>query len=150
MRVKKLDPRAKLPTRAYEGDLGFDLYALEDTDIPAVSEDGGISIVKIKTGIAVEFPPGWGGFIKDRSSVATKRGLHAVAGVIDNGYRGEVLVALANLSGKCQTIKAGEKIAQLVPIVLYPYDVDEAVFLSPTHRGEGGFGSSDEKIGGTD
>ena len=70
MRVKKLHSEAKLPTRAYEGDLGFDLYALEDMELPAVSEDGGIPVVLIRTGIAVEFPPGWGGFIKDRSSVA--------------------------------------------------------------------------------
>jgi len=142
MRVKKLHSEAKLPTRAYEGDLGFDLYALEDMELPAVSEDGGIPVVLIRTGIAVEFPPGWGGFIKDRSSVAVKKKLHVIAGVIDNGYRGEIKVAIVNLSGKVQKVEKGERIAQLVPVILYPYDIQEADALSETQRGEGGFGSS--------
>jgi len=142
MRVKKLHSEAKLPTRAYEGDLGFDLYALEDMELPAVSEDGGIPVVLIRTGIAVEFPPGWGGFIKDRSSVAVKKKLHVIAGVIDNGYRGEIKVAIVNLSGRPQKVEKGERIAQLVPVILYPYDIQEADVLSETQRGEGGFGSS--------
>ena len=142
MRVKKLHSEAKLPTRAYEGDLGFDLYALEDTELPAVSEDGGLPVVLIRTGIAVEFPPGWGGFIKDRSSVAVKKKLHVIAGVIDNGYRGEIKVAIVNLSGRPQKVEKGERIAQLVPVILYPYDIQEADALSETQRGEGGFGSS--------
>ena len=144
MRVKKLEPAAKIPTRAYQGDLGFDLYALEDTEIPAVSEDGGLPVVLIRTGIAVEFPPGWGGFIKDRSSVAVKKKLHVIAGVIDNGYRGEIKIAVVNLSGKVQKVEAGERIAQLVPVVLYPYDVQETDSLSNTERGDGGFGSSNK------
>jgi len=143
MRVKKLHSEAKLPTRAYEGDLGFDLYALEDMELPAVSEDGGIPVVLIRTGIAVEFPPGWGGFIKDRSSVAVKK-MHVIAGVIDNGYRGEIKVAIVNLSGRPQKVEKGERIAQLVPVILYPYDIQEADALSKTQRGEGGFGSSDK------
>ncbi len=142
MRVKKLHSEAKLPTRAYEGDLGFDLYALEDMELPAVSEDGGLPVVLIRTGIAVEFPPGWGGFIKDRSSVAVKKKLHVIAGVIDNGYRGEIKVAIVNLSGRPQKVEKGERIAQLVPVILYPYDIQEADALSETQRGEGGFGSS--------
>ncbi|MEO2083652.1 MAG: dUTP diphosphatase [Desulfurobacteriaceae bacterium] len=142
MRVKRLHSEAKLPTRAYEGDLGFDLYALEDTELPAVSEDGGIPVVLIRTGIAIEFPSGWGGFIKDRSSVAVKKKLHVIAGVIDNGYRGEIKVAIVNLSGRPQKVEKGERIAQLIPVILYPYDIQEADALSETQRGEGGFGSS--------
>ena len=142
MRVKKLHPKARIPTRACPGDLGFDLYALENVEIPAVSETGGLPVVLIRTGIAVEFPPGWGGFIKDRSSVAVKKKLHVIAGVIDNGYRGEIKIAIVNLSSKVQKVEAGERIAQLVPVILYPYDIQETDALSETQRGEGGFGSS--------
>ncbi|SMO61177.1 dUTP pyrophosphatase [Balnearium lithotrophicum] len=145
MKCKRLHPDTKLPTRAYEGDLGFDLYALEDVVIPTVNENGGIPVVKVRTGIAVELPRGWGAFIKDRSSVATRRLLHVVAGVIDNGYRGEIIVALANLSGREQRIEKGEKIAQLVPVPVSDFQVIEVEELTETNRGEGGFGSSGNK-----
>lgn len=142
MKVKRLHHNAKLPTRAYEGDLGFDLYVLEDVNIPAINENGGLPVVKIRTGIAVELPHGWGAFIKDRSSVATKLGLHTVAGVIDNGYRGEIIVAVVNLSGKEVKLDAGMKIAQLVPIPVYCGSVIEVEELNKAERGNKGFGSS--------
>ena len=62
MKVKRLHPNAKIPTRAYEGDLGFDLYAVEDVIVPAINRSGGIPVVKIKTGIAIELPRGERGF----------------------------------------------------------------------------------------
>ncbi len=144
MKVKKLHPDAKIPTRAYNGDLGFDLYALEDTTLPAVNENGGLPVTLVRTGIAVELPRGWGAFIKDRSSMAVKKRIHTVAGVIDNGYRGEVKVAVVNLSGKIVTIKKGERFAQLVPVPLYDGIAIEVEELTDTERGEGGFGSSDK------
>jgi len=144
MRVKKLDPRAKLPTLAYERALGYDLYALEDIEIPAVSEDGGIGMAKVRTGIVIELPPMWGAFIKDRSSIATKRRLVCIAGVIDPDYRGEIIVCLENHSGRIQKIKAGEKIAQLVPIPVLGAPVIETEELSGTKRGANGFGSSNK------
>ena len=142
LRVKKLSSNAKLPTRAYQDALGYDLYALEDVLIPAVDENGGIGTAKIRTGIAIELPPMWGAFIKDRSSVATKRRLTVVAGVIDNDYRGEIIVCLENHSGRPQKIKAGEKIAQLIPIPIANFEVFEVSDLSKTNRGEKGFGST--------
>jgi len=142
MKVKKISKNAKLPTRAYENALGYDLYAIEDTFIPAVDENGGIGMAKVRTGIAIELPPMWGAFIKDRSSMATKRRLIAVAGVIDNDYRGEIMVCLENHSGRPQEIKAGEKIAQLVLIPIANFEVVEVDELSETKRGEKGFGSS--------
>jgi dUTP pyrophosphatase len=147
MRVKRLHPNAKLPTRAYNEALGYDLYALEDVTIPAVDENGGIGMAKVRTGIAIELPPMWGAFIKDRSSIATKRRLVCVAGVIDPDYRGEIIVCLENHSGKVQQIKAGEKIAQLVPIPILGMPVVESDELTKTNRGDGGFGSSDEDDG---
>ncbi len=144
VKVKRLDPRAKLPTRVYDEALGFDLYALEDYQVPAVDENGGIGLVKVRTGIAVELPRGWGALVKDRSSVATKRRLVTVAGVIDPDYRGEVVICLENHSGRVQEIKAGEKIAQLVPVPILKAVVVETKELSSTARGTGSFGSSDK------
>ncbi len=144
MKVKKLHPDAKIPTRAYPGDLGFDLYALENTTLPAVNESGGLPVTLVRTGVAVEFPRGWGAFIKDRSSKAVKKRIHTVAGVIDNGYRGEIKVAVVNLSGRVVTIKKGERFAQLVPVSLYDGVAVEVEELSDTERGTGGFGSSDK------
>jgi len=141
LKVKKLDKRAKLPTRAYDGDLGFDLYLLEDTLIPAYEGDRP-ALKKLRTGIAVKFPKGWGGFIKDRSSIATKDRLITVAGVIDNGYTGEIIVAVVNLSGKDVYLSAGTKIAQLVPIPVFDGSVVEVDELEETKRGDKGFGSS--------
>ena len=142
LKVKRLDKRAILPTRAYDSALGYDLYALEDTFVPKWSEKGDIGIAKVRTGIAIEFPEGWGGFIKDRSSVATKRRLVCVAGVIDGDYRGEIIVCLENHSGENQLIKAGEKIAQLVLVPIANFPVVEVEELSETARGKKGFGST--------
>ncbi len=78
MKVKKLSEYAQLPQKAHAGDLGYDLFSNEGSAIfPGETK-------VIKTGIAIQLPTGYGGFIKDRSSVATKKGLFTVAGVIDN------------------------------------------------------------------
>ena len=88
LRVKLLDPEAKAPTVAHPGsDLGFDLYALEDV----VLEPG--VMVRVRTGIAVEGPEGYGFVLGDRSSMAA-RGVTYAGGRIDAGYRGEILVCL--------------------------------------------------------
>jgi dUTP pyrophosphatase len=137
MKVKKLDTRAKLPQKAHAGDLGYDLFTV---DGPAVYPG---QTVILKTGIAIQFPEGYGGFIKDRSSIATKRGLHTVAGVIDNGYVGEICVAVHNGTDSLTHIMPGEKIAQLVliPTVNFPVEEVDTVFAQD-ERGTGGFGST--------
>src|ERR1700759_2734889 len=92
LRVKLLEPDAKAPTVAHPGsDLGFDLYALEDV----VLEPG--VMVKVRTGIAVEGPEGFGFVLGDRSSMASK-GITYAGGRIDAGYRGEILVCLVNVN----------------------------------------------------
>ena len=137
MKVKRLSEKAKLPTKAHLGDLGYDLYANE-----------GIAIFPnetkiVKTGIAIQFPEGYGGFIKDRSSVATKRGLHVVAGVIDNGYIGEICVALYNGTDSLTHITSGEKISQLVLIPTVDFEVEEVdEVISSDLRADAGFGST--------
>lgn len=137
MQVKRLTENARLPQKAHAGDLGYDLYA----DSPVAIFPNETKVVK--TGIAIQFPAGYGGFIKDRSSVATKKGLFTVAGVIDNGYIGEIGIALYNGTDSLIHVAPGEKIAQLVLIPTVNFEVtkvDEVV--SADQRGDGGFGST--------
>jgi len=137
MKVKLLSENAKLPQKAHAGDLGYDLFANEGAAIfPNETK-------VVKTGIAIQFPAGYGGFIKDRSSVATKKGLHTVAGVIDNGYIGEICIALYNGTDSLVHVTPGEKIAQLVLIPTVNFEVTEVdEVVSADQRGEGGFGST--------
>lgn len=161
IKVKRLHPNARVPTVEHPGsDLGFDLYAIEDTVLPP-----GVP-VKVRTGIAVEGPPGCGFVLGDRSSMAAK-GVTYAGGRIDAGYRGEILVCLINVNqpqfslavdrssdgamtgvrlenGDASVmIRRGDRIAQMSPFQarteLEIVAVDE---LSETTRGAGGFGSS--------
>lgn len=137
MQVKKLRENAQLPQKAHAGDLGYDLFTSEGTTIfPSETK-------VVKTGIAIKLPEGYGAFIKDRSSVATKRGLSTVAGVIDNGYIGEICVALYNGTESLIHVRPLEKIAQLVLIPTVNFEVSEVDELTATDkRGDAGFGST--------
>lgn len=137
MKVKRLSEKANLPTKAHLGDLGYDLYSNEGTAIfPHETK-------VVKTGIVIQFPAGYGGIIKDRSSVATKKGLFTVAGVIDNGYIGEIGIALYNGTDSLIHVAPGDKIAQLVLIPTVNFEVTEVDEVFPTdQRGDGGFGST--------
>lgn len=176
LQVKLLDNRATIPTIANPGeDLGYDLYALEDTTLRINS------VGKVRTGIAMTFiakdktPTGL--LIRDRSSMAAK-GIAVTAGVVDAGYRGEVMVLMNYISpdgirekhvpgqlpklerrvAKDGTtviappgnddmhgeyvIKAGDKIAQIIPIPVLADDVSEVEVLGESKRMEAGFGST--------
>lgn len=133
--IRRLDPTAVVPTRAHPDDAGLDLYSLEDAEL-----DPGAGRV-IKTGVAVAVPPGHVGLVCDRSSLA-KRGLKTAGGVIDAGYRGELGVVLWNISPAAQSVKKGERLAQLLVIPVAtpaPVEMDD---LGATARGAGGFGST--------
>jgi len=135
LKVKKLTPNAVLPTVAHPGeDIGYDLYSAEDITIPARSAAG------VHTGVAIEFVPVAGGIVKTRSGMAKKR-LMCNAGVIDAGYRGEIIVLMENLADEAYTIQKGDKIAQLLE---HPFLAGEVVEeeLSEAARGAKGFGSS--------
>ena len=135
MKVKKLDPRARLPLRAHPTDSGADLFALERTVLPARG------VVKVRTGVAVELPENTSGIIWGKSSVES-RGIKAMAGLVDAPYRGELLVCMYNLNDTDFVFEAGQKVAQLVVLpTLYP-SFEEAEELSDTSRGSGGFGST--------
>ena len=135
LKVKKLVPFATLPSKAYSGDMGFDLYSSEDCQILPSGQ------IAVGTGIALEMPEGWGGVLKDRSSMASKK-IYLSAGVIDNGYRGEVKAVLRNQSEKPFHIARGDKIAQMIPIPIVDWQILEEPDLQETKRNSGGFGSS--------
>jgi dUTP pyrophosphatase len=135
LKVQRLSSNATLPTVAHHGeDIGYDLYASVDVTIPARG------MMSVSTGIAIEFLPKAGAVVKTRSSMAKKR-LMCNAGVIDAGYRGEILVITENLGDTDYHIRRGDKIAQLLE---HPFMAEEVVEeeLTETVRGAKGFGSS--------
>ena len=139
LRVLRVDRRASLPTRAYPGDAGLDLYALE----PVRLEPG--ARASVRTGIAVQIPDGAAGLVLPRSGLAHRHGIALVnaPGLIDSGYRGELRVLLLNTDRDqpCE-LNAGDRIAQLVIVAVGQPAVVEIAELSPSERDVGGFGSS--------
>jgi len=141
LRVKLLEAGARAPAVAHPGeDLGYDLFALEGTTLPARTT------AKVRTGIAVEARDPRTGtplglLVRDRSSMAA-RGIATTGGVIDSGYRGEILVVMTNLGDAAIELNAGEKIAQMVPVPVLTGPVQEVETLEVSARAEKGFGSS--------
>ncbi len=140
LKFKRLCDSAILPRRATKESAGYDLTVCEDVVIAAHER------ASAHTGLAceIEGAPQCVLLIYARSSLAVKRGvtLSNCVGVVDTDYRGEIIVPLVNLSGECQTIKRGERIAQLVVTPILTPEVEECEELSQTKRGEGGFGST--------
>ena len=139
LRVRRLDPDAKLPSRAYSGDAGLDLHALD----PVVLGPG--ERASVRTGLAVEIPPGQAGLVLPRSGLAARHGVALVnaPGLIDAGYRGEVKVLLLNTDrSEPVLLEAGDRIAQLVLVKVETPVLIEVDELAPSDRGGGGFGSS--------
>lgn len=144
------------PARGTAGSIGYDLYVAQDVVLPTSKivdvkghydkrgdwvEDYKFTKfepVAIRTNTRCNFPEGWGGFIKERSSIG-KRGIFCTAGVIDNDYKGEMTIMMVNL-GSETSFKVGDRVAQLV---LIPYYKDESTsLLNNGERGAGGFGST--------
>lgn len=136
LRVKKLKEEAKIPFYAHDNDAGMDLYACEDVTIQKGSK------ALVGTGIALEIPDNYVGLVWDKSGLATTHGLKTLGGVVDAGYRGEVMVGLVNLGNEDYKISKGHKIAQmLIQKVKHP-EIVEVEELSDSTRGERGFGST--------
>lgn len=122
-------------TAPREGDAGYDLRTVEAKTILAGEQ------VALPAGVHVEIPAGFVGVVKDRSSMA-KRGFTTSAGVIDSGYRGEVLILIRNQTDAAMTVEQGERIAQLLILPVYTFPVEVVDSLTETERGSDGFGST--------
>lgn len=132
----KLFPGAILPTRGHDTDAGLDLYA-RDFEIIHPGEGAFFD-----TGVCIELPPGTYGKIESRSGLNVKHGIVSCGGVIDESYRGSIVVKLYNLSDKPYKVYRNDRIAQLI-IQPYVYvDLEEVDELTDTDRGESGIGST--------
>jgi dUTP pyrophosphatase len=137
--IRRLRPEAVLPHQAYERDAGVDLAACE----AAVLEPGARAV--IATGLAVEIPDGYAGFVLPRSGLAARHGIGVVnsPGLIDSGYRGEIRVVLINSDREAAfAVEPGMRIAQLVIAPVASVRLVEVDELATSERGARGFGSS--------
>jgi dUTP pyrophosphatase len=137
--VRRLRSEAVLPSQAYEGDAGLDLAACEGATL------GPGERAVVGTGIAVEIPDGYAGFVQPRSGLAARHGIGVVnsPGLIDSGYRGEIRVVLLNTDAReTFVVEQGMRIAQLVIVPVASVRLVEADELATSERGTRGFGSS--------
>jgi len=142
IKLKKLAPELPTPRYAYDNDAGFDLYSRVDLLI------GPGERKLIPTGIALQIPVGYAGFIQPRSGLALEHGIGIVnsPGLIDSGYRGEIAVILINLDkGKSFKVKKGDKVCQLVIQKIETPSIEIVEELDDTERGQAGWGSSGER-----
>ena len=134
---RRLRPEARAPGRAYVGDAGYDLAAAESL----VLAPGGRAVVS--TGVAVAVPEGWAGFVLPRSGLALRHGITCLnaPGLIDSGYRDELLVLLVNTDPtQSYEVQRGDRIAQLVIQRVEHAGFDVVTELPGSERGRGGFG----------
>ncbi len=130
-----LDEGAKMPTRAHNTDAGIDMYAKNSATVRA---NGSCTF---DTGVHLEIPEGYVGFLKSKSGLNVKYGITS-EGVIDAGYTGSIVVKLYNSSGYPYKVEAGDKISQLVLLPVITPDLELSETLKDTERGDNGFGSS--------
>ena len=139
VKIQRLCKDVPLPRYAYPGDAGLDLAAAEDLVIPPGER------ALIATGLAIEIPEGYAGFVQPRSGLALRQGLSIVntPGLIDSHYRGEIkIIALNTDKRDTITIKRGDRVAQLVVMAVPHVEIVEYENLETTMRDTGGFGSS--------
>lgn len=150
-----LDEGAKMPYRAHAADAGYDLFAKEDFVVPASSysklykgsiverpeEVVDIGCATHDTGVHIEIPEGYVGFIKSKSGLNVKHGLTA-EGVIDSGYTGSIVVKIYNHTGESYTFNKGDKITQLVILPVLTSNLELVKTLDKTERNDKGFGST--------
>lgn len=134
--LQLLDKDAIVPTKANRTDAGFDLYSIQQISIPAKHR------TTIKTGVSFEMPSGIAGLIWPRSGLSVKQGIDVLAGVIDSGYRGEIIVCLYNTSDEVVEIKHGDRIAQIIFQEVPTVSLQLRESLGSSQRGSNGFGST--------
>jgi dUTP pyrophosphatase len=137
VKFKKLDPKAVIPSYAKDGDAGLDITAI------SANKNGYTGNYEYRSGLSVEIPKGYVGLIFPRSSVCKKAlSLCNSVGVIDSGYRGEILFFFKETPYGDGAYQVGDRIGQLVIIPFPKIDPVEVEELSESERGEGGIGST--------
>lgn len=131
----KIDPGAKLPTRAHDSDAGYDMYARDTQIVPARGS------AVFDTGVHIALPEGTAGLLVSKSGLNVKHDITST-GLIDSGYVGSIKVKLYNHGGYDCRVEAGDKISQLVIIPVRTPTLELVDELEDTERGDGGFGSS--------
>jgi dUTP pyrophosphatase len=137
--IQRLRPDAVVPGRAYNGDAGLDLASCARVELAPGER------ALVPTGLAVAIPEGYAGFVQPRSGLATKHGISIVntPGLVDSGYRGELLVNLVNTDKReAFVVEPGMRIAQLVILPIPELELVEVDELPESERGVRGFGSS--------
>ena len=138
IKIKKLKENVKLPRYMHPGDVGMDLYSMEEVTIPPMGH------YRFWHGFAMEFEEGYAAIVKDKSSIS-KAGLHTMGGAFDPGYRGEYNTHLVNLGSEPYTVEEGDKISQLVIYPVVIAELEETNSLNDSSRGQGAFGSTGRK-----
>ena len=136
LKVKKVENEAKLPSYAHPGDAGMDLFALEKTIVPKGQ------IAKVRTGISIEILEGYVGLFWDKSGLSINNGIKTLGGVIDSGFRGEMVVGVINLGTEDYIFEKHHKVAQMLIQPIVSAEIQETTTLSETARGTGRLGST--------
>ncbi len=136
IQVKKIHPDAKIPHFSLEGDVGMDLYSVQD----AILKPG--ERVSCQTGIGIKIPHGYAALIWDKSGPSHKFGIKTLGGVFDSNFTGEYLIGLINLGREDYVIEKGHKIAQVIFQKIEIPEVEEVPEFEQTNRGSGAFGST--------
>lgn len=136
MKIKKLNPNARIPKRATDGSAGYDLFTIEGGWI------GEGQTKLLRTGISLEIPKGYEMVIRPRSGISLKTDLIVMIGTIDSDYRGEIGIIVKNVGKKGMYIQKNSRLAQAVFHKIEHFDFVESEELENTERGSGGFGST--------
>lgn len=139
MKIKKLNPSIPTPVYAKPGDAGLDLCVSSGCPVIIVPNE----VFPVNTGVAVEIPDGHVGLLLPRSSLAKKNLMLAnTVGVIDSGYRGEIIAKIRSFSSDNEVLVPHERFSQLIVVPFKQVEVEVVEELSETERGAGGFGST--------
>ena len=134
--IKKLKEAATLPSFAHDTDAGMDLHASEVVTLAAGER------ATVPTGIAMQIPEGHVGLIWDKSGIGIKQGIKVMGGVVDAGYRGEVMIGMKNLSDEAYTFEVGDKVAQMLIQKVNQPEIEVVDSLDDSDRADGAFGST--------
>jgi dUTP pyrophosphatase len=136
IKIKKIHPEAKIPHFALEGDVGMDLYSVQDVVLKPGEK------VSCSTGIGIKIPQGYAALIWDKSGPSHKFGIKTLGGVFDSNFTGEYLIGLINLGKEDYVIEKGQKIAQVLFQKVETPEVEEVSEFEQTNRGSSGLGST--------